>query len=592
MANFDLVNLTAYLVQGTIVVAAATAAHAALRLHAPAVSYAYWRAVLAACLLAPLLLVRYEPASAALGEAVASAGASWNPSSVSRAGANTAPAVDPLRVVTWVIACGVAVRLVWLLASFSRLGERRRSGRPAGVDDTCEEIQRVLGTRADIRLVPDLAMPVTFGVWRPVVLLPASIGEHPEPVRRAIVAHELLHVQRRDWLWHVVEEVICALFWFHPAVWWAASRIQLSREATVDELAVLVTGKRRVYLEALIAFADDGSTAPATAFARRRHLFLRIQSLSREAVMSSTRVVLSSSVLAVVLVGGVYTAASAFPITADAAPQQAGPGPLEQRASAVGGEHRLPTRTNYESPEYPVAARSIGASGSVTMRVTLDELGRVAEMRRTGFGFTLTNPEARGDFSGARAADVEALLQKQFTPEQASKVMEAVDAFTAAAERALRQWRYEPPAKGPLWFDVTMTFKADGETMAMERAGSTSSTGRVSASANMKMPEPMRSASGQAPVRVGGNIKTPIKIRDVRPVYPPEAQAARVSGMVIIEALIGVDGSVEQARVLRSIPLLDQAALDAVQQWRFTPTRLNDQAVPVIMTVTVNFTIQ
>ena len=96
----------------------------------------------------------------------------------------------------------------------------------------------------------------------------------------------------------------------------------------------------------------------------------------------------------------------------------------------------------------------------------------------------------------------------------------------------------------------------------------------------------------QAPIRVGGAIKQPTKIRDVKPVYPPIAQSARVSGMVIIEATIGADGRVKDAKVLRSIPLLDQAALDAVKQWQFTPTLLNGVPVPVIMTVTVNFTLQ
>jgi len=94
------------------------------------------------------------------------------------------------------------------------------------------------------------------------------------------------------------------------------------------------------------------------------------------------------------------------------------------------------------------------------------------------------------------------------------------------------------------------------------------------------------------PVRVGGNIKPPTKVRDVRPSYPPIAQSARVQGIVIIEATIGPDGAVRDARVLRSIPLLDQAALDAVRQWQFTPTLLNGVPVPVIMTVTVQFTLQ
>ena len=95
-----------------------------------------------------------------------------------------------------------------------------------------------------------------------------------------------------------------------------------------------------------------------------------------------------------------------------------------------------------------------------------------------------------------------------------------------------------------------------------------------------------------APVRVGGNIKTPTKIKDRKPVYPPIAQSARVQGVVIIEATIGANGKVQDAKVLRSIPLLDAAALDAVREWEFTPTTLNGQPVPVIMTVTVNFTLQ
>ena len=74
------------------------------------------------------------------------------------------------------------------------------------------------------------------------------------------------------------------------------------------------------------------------------------------------------------------------------------------------------------------------------------------------------------------------------------------------------------------------------------------------------------------------------------PVAPGPAQG--VQGVVIIEATIGPDGRVKDAKVLRSIPLLDQAALDAVKQWQFTPTLLNNVPVPVIMTVTVNFTLQ
>jgi protein TonB len=110
-------------------------------------------------------------------------------------------------------------------------------------------------------------------------------------------------------------------------------------------------------------------------------------------------------------------------------------------------------------------------------------------------------------------------------------------------------------------------------------------------SADELTPPPVAPVQQPSPaiVRPGGKIQAPTKIHDVSPVYPPIAQTAGIQGVVIIEAMIGVDGDVVDARVLRSKPLLDQAALEAVRQWRYTPTRLNGAPVAVVMTVTVNF---
>ena len=87
-------------------------------------------------------------------------------------------------------------------------------------------------------------------------------------------------------------------------------------------------------------------------------------------------------------------------------------------------------------------------------------------------------------------------------------------------------------------------------------------------------------------------MKTPVKIVDVPPIYPTLSRNAHIQGVVILEAVLDAKGRVESVRVLRSVPTLDQAAVDAVQQWRFTPALLNGQPVPVVMTVTVNFTLQ
>jgi periplasmic protein TonB len=98
---------------------------------------------------------------------------------------------------------------------------------------------------------------------------------------------------------------------------------------------------------------------------------------------------------------------------------------------------------------------------------------------------------------------------------------------------------------------------------------------------------------GPLVVRAGAGFKAPRKIRDAKPVYPAGALPLRAQGAVLIEATIGPDGKVQDARVLHSVvPLLDQAALDAVRQWAYEPSLLNGEAVSVIMTVVVNFALQ
>jgi protein TonB len=105
-------------------------------------------------------------------------------------------------------------------------------------------------------------------------------------------------------------------------------------------------------------------------------------------------------------------------------------------------------------------------------------------------------------------------------------------------------------------------------------------------------PVPPPPARNEPPPRhVGGVIRPPSKTVHVAPVYPAIARAAKVQGMVILEAVISATGRVEDVKVLRSVPLLEDAAIDAVRQWQFTPTILNGEPIPVVMTVTVMFTL-
>jgi periplasmic protein TonB len=154
---------------------------------------------------------------------------------------------------------------------------------------------------------------------------------------------------------------------------------------------------------------------------------------------------------------------------------------------------------------------------------------------------------------------------------------------TSTAERSASQTRSDRGGRGET-SSVAPGRRTD------EPRPATPNTAPAPAAPPSPPPDPPVRTSGA--MRVGGAIPTPVKTRDVRPTYPPIAQTARVQGVVIVEATIAVDGRVESARVLRSIPLLDDAALDAVKQWRYQPTIVDGVAVPVIMTVTVQFSLR
>jgi protein TonB len=93
----------------------------------------------------------------------------------------------------------------------------------------------------------------------------------------------------------------------------------------------------------------------------------------------------------------------------------------------------------------------------------------------------------------------------------------------------------------------------------------------------------------EAPVRAIGEIKPPRLLKQVEPIYPEIARQARVEGIVIIEAQTDIYGRVNGVKVLRSIPLLDQAAIDAVRQWVYEPMIINGRPRGVVFTVTVTF---
>jgi protein TonB len=125
-----------------------------------------------------------------------------------------------------------------------------------------------------------------------------------------------------------------------------------------------------------------------------------------------------------------------------------------------------------------------------------------------------------------------------------------------------------------------------GMDLPIGRGSSIIPEGRGMAFQNVTPPKPA------GPIRPGGNILPPARTGYLAPVYPAIAIQARSEGTVVLEAVIDETGTVRDVTVLRSVPLLDRAAIEAVKQWRYSPTRLNNVPVAIIMTVSVTFTLK
>ena len=626
-----LANLAAWVVQTSVVVLVALLAMRLLRLQPASVRYLCLRVLLLLCLALPLLQPRIQPAgpkgtgATASTDLTATAVRTAAPQSL----ASTLPVSLPGAMLT-VIAAGALLRLCWIAAGFFRLRGLRRAGVVAPPSGDYAELTRIVTGAATVRFVPGLGQPLTFGFRTPVILLPQSLLDQPASIQRAVIAHELWHVRRRDWLWTVCEEVLRSVFWFNPALWLLLSRIQSTREEVVDELSILTTGSRRSYADALLLFADSARWFGVTAFARRRHLLHRLVLISKEAVMSARRVVATAAAVAALSLGAGWYSVQAFPMQGQSAPGtriKAIPGPLEQQAKDVTPENPVPRRTYQVPPDDPFAGDP-DAFAVVTVRLTLDAAGQVAEYRPTDVILREPNGRFSRFANQSRADDRIAWVMLGSSRPATDGRGDLVSNLVSSAARAVEQWQYAPPYQAPLSFDATVTFgnapppppapapPARAPMPPPPPPATSFRPGRIGAappqppptvSDRPGMPPPppappaRSSASGRyvedpaisdGALRVGGQIKPPTKIKNVNAVYPPDAMEQKVQGVVILEARIEPDGTVSRTRILRSIPMLDDAAAEAVRQWAFTPTLLNGQPVPLVMTVTVNFTLQ
>jgi len=415
------VGLLSYALQSGLLLAVGLLLPRVLRLRHPQTLLVYWRVLLIVVLLLPLATTIWQPEAPLPTLAIGSL-------TVETVVTTTLP--QEVLGITWrgvriAIAAVALLALLRLLIGLVYLNRCRRAAVALAPTPTpVTHIQQRLGLRIPFLVSDRLSVPVTFGWLRPAIIVPRSFHELTEDQQEGVACHELIHVSRRDWPMTVLEEIVRAVLWFHPAVWVLLSKIALSREQVVDARAVRLTGKRRPYLDALwhiVCTYQRHAGALAVPLIGRKHLVERVAWLKKEISMSKARIAISVIILAVAVAATGVVGASVFPSASESA-LDVQPVALQKspaREKSTGDDEKLKTTSNDSkcdeithpvvinkvNPTYPEEARKEKVMGVVTLETVINEDGRVDEIK------VLRSPDER-----LSEASVDAVRQWTFEP--------------------------------------------------------------------------------------------------------------------------------------------------------------------------------
>lgn len=337
----------------------------------PRVLLAYWRGLLAISLLLPAIQPWHRlPGPAAFVLVPGTADLRVIPVSSPLVSHWHFPNLETIaQILAVVILAGIVVRFAIFAMGLLRLRQIRQFSSPISQTPEAaavlEAMRARVNTCAEFRLSAAVDSPVTFGFKSPVILLPERFPSMDARRQAAIACHELLHVHRRDWAHHLFEEIIRAVFWFHPAIAWLIARVRLAREHVVDFEVIRLTRERKPYLDALLEFASGRSrtaTIPAPPFLVERQLPERVALMLKEVRMSRARLIASLTATLCFIALAATLAVLAFPLKA--APQASQNPPQSGIAGGVSGGASGGISTGVGGGVSNGISRGIGGSAS------------------------------------------------------------------------------------------------------------------------------------------------------------------------------------------------------------------------------------
>ncbi len=511
-------SFLALAVKSTIVLAAAGLASLALRRASASARHLVWALAFAGLLALPLLTRALPEWRAPIAAAIPEPAAPI----ASAAQANAPVPASPARPIpwTWIWLAGAAVPLGRLAAALVRLARLTARARPVSAEDG-----------VTVSASAEVATAMTWGARRPVILLPENSREWTADRLRVVLAHEMAHVRRLDWLTMMLARTSAALYWFHPLAWLALRELRKESERAADD-AVLRSGERGAhYAEHLLEMARSMASRPALAaagiaMAQPSGLESRLAALLDARVR---RQALTSRAMAASVIAAALVLLPLAAVTAWAQSDGVIAGIVFDPSGGAVPKARI-TVTSLDSPrteitqtddagQYAIKGLPYGRYGIEVARPGFARLERKDIVLRQGQASLYNYVLELG-----KVAETVSVVAKRISP--------AVPAASAAG--------------------------------------------------------------GPRRIRVGGDVQATKVLRMTRPSYPERAKQLGIEGTVLMRAVIGKDGSLLNLEVLNQHvdAELSKAALDAVGQWRYQPTLLNGQPVEVITTITVNFRLE
>jgi TonB family protein len=525
-------------------------------------------------------------------------------------------------------AAGAMVLWSQMLVSWARLRRIRRRAPAFALADMAKVHPFV-----EILRTPSGSMPITFGFRRPVIFLPADAAEWSADRRRMVVMHELAHVRRGDVMTHLVARAAVSLYWWNPLAWFGWRRFLKERECAADDL-VLATGARASeYAGHLLEIARSlrsWPTATSTAVAMARGSQLE----GRVVRILDSRVNRNAPRRAVVALAACLATALLIPFAAMEAQQRtaslAADVDATIRAAASERNHEMlesAAKAAEVSRQYDTARRLLDSSLAIRADVSGQEsleygigLVKLGDLERSRNNF----PEAEAFYTkavavlGNRPEAAQALVNlgtnawTQKDPAlamdyfQRAQAADSAHAGPALMWMALMRERERSIEQADSLFKNALALEAAGspeaaltmelyasflsrESRDTEAQSLREQASKVRISLGAQAVVIRRGASASA-LRVANGVTPPTLAYKVEPEYAEEARLAKYQGTVVVSVVVAADGTAQDMKVVRGLGLgLDEQALKAIGEWRFTPGTKDGQPVPVVATIEVNF---